>query len=381
MGKSATARTASLAGLAVTSLLAAGFTARAQGLPPVERSFPDGTVASFYGQINKGFLNYDDGEVTETYDLIDNSNSSTRFGFLYSRPLSEEWTLGSRLEFQYQPFNTGAANILDDNADFDFTLDNNLRWAEVSFDNDRYGQISLGQGSMATDTTSETDLSGTGVIAYSSVGDSAGGQIFRETDGVLSGVTVGGAFNNYDGLGRQMRIRYDTNEFSGFSFAASYGQNVLADDDTNLYDVAARYGNEVGAFLVAGALGYAWKGSDTTILSGSASGLHTPTGLNLTVAAGAQDDDAADGSFGYAKLGWIADWWEGGDSKFSVDYYSGDDVTTDGSESESYSVSFVQEIEAANTDFWFTAREYAYDDEDAEYDDGRAIFTGLRFRW
>jgi hypothetical protein len=51
------------------------------------------------------------------------------------------------------------------------------------------------------------------VAAYSSVSDIAGGHFFRFGAGTLSDTTVGGAFNNFDGLGRKVRFRYDTRSF------------------------------------------------------------------------------------------------------------------------------------------------------------------------
>lgn len=44
-------------------------------------------LSHFYGQLNLGYLSYDDGGVTEGYSLIDNANSGSRIGFFYSRKL------------------------------------------------------------------------------------------------------------------------------------------------------------------------------------------------------------------------------------------------------------------------------------------------------
>ena len=42
----------------------------------------------FYGQLNKGFLVYDDGDGALLYPLVDNSNSSTRFGARAGAPVT-----------------------------------------------------------------------------------------------------------------------------------------------------------------------------------------------------------------------------------------------------------------------------------------------------
>ena len=69
---------------------------------------------------------------------------------------------------------------------------------------------------MATDGIAEIDLSGTDVIGYSGVGDSASAQIIRYSDPTLffaDNPQIGQAFQNYDG-GRLARVRYDTPSFT-----------------------------------------------------------------------------------------------------------------------------------------------------------------------
>lgn len=365
-----------------TASLLAILSASAQGLPEVTQSFPDGTEARFYGQINKGFLVYDDGIESETFSLIDNSNTGTRVGLSYTRPFAQGWIFDSRVEVQYAPFNTGAANILDDNTNNDFDIDNNLRKAEIGFVNERYGALTLGQGSMASDGSTEVDFSETWVIAYSGVGDTAGGQILRLDDGEFSDLIIYDGFDNFDGLSRKMRVRYDSPSFNGFELAMSYGQDVLSDLSEDLYDIKGSYDAEFDAFLFAAAVAYSWSGDETTLLSGSGSVLHAPTGLNFTLAGAQQDnDDASSPSYGYAKLGWITDFLDIGSSAFSVDWYSGQDFVSDGSDSESWGIAFVQDFERANTEFWAVYRDYDFSEDVAEYETGNAIFAGLRFFW
>ena len=78
-------------------LLALAGGAAAQGLPPIEHQFPNGSVVTFYGQINKGILQYDDGQETESYGLIDNDNSGTRAGIRYTQEF-DGWTFENRNE-------------------------------------------------------------------------------------------------------------------------------------------------------------------------------------------------------------------------------------------------------------------------------------------
>jgi hypothetical protein len=401
------------AALALVFVAAAG-AAGAQGIPRVETEFPNGAKLRFYGQINKGILNYDDGVDSETYYIIDNDNSSTRFGLRYDQTF-DDWTFTNVNEIQYAPYSTGNINIIDDTPssdDFEWSNDN-IRKIDFSLDNERYGKFSLGQGSMATDGAAEVDLSGTDVIGYSGVADSAAAQILRYTDQNLAfadNPQIGDAFDNYDG-GRLIRIRYDTPSYNGFSVAFAFGRDLLDDDpderDINQYDVALLYGNEFEAVDVEAAVGYYSNDDDASYWIGSVSAIHTPTGVNGTFAAGTQDEGDNSGSYWYGKLGLLRDFVAWGASAAAIDYYSGDDVyvsgdvplfTPDGepvvdengdpisgditsSDSTSWGISLVQNIDAWNTELWFTYRNYEYTDNFANYEDGQAIFGGARFRF
>ena len=363
----------------------------AQGLPPVEREFANGSTLQFYGQINKGILSYDDGREERTYGLIDNDNSGTRFGFLYTRDF-DEWTFQNVNEFSYAPFSTSNANLTDESpsfADFEWSNDN-IRKIDFTLDNERYGKFWAGQGSMATDGIAWIDLSGTDVIAYTGVADTAAGQILRFSDAALAddldGPQIGDVFLNYNG-DRRVRIRYDTPGYSGFVFAAAYGRNLLSDSsdirDQNILDASINYGNDFDAVEIAAGIGYSWTEDGATVWSGSASALYSPTGINLTLAAGSSDDDGDTATMWYGKVGLLRDFVDWGATAMSVDYYSGEDMnlseTVTSSDSTSWGLALVQNIDRANTELWLTYRSYEYDDDFASYDDGQAIFGGARF--
>jgi Gram-negative porin len=236
----------------------------------------------------------------------------------------------------------------------------------------------------------EADLSGTKVIGYSEIEDSAGGQLFRFSDPQLSfddsisEITVSDAFSNFDGL-RRVRIRYDTPDFNGIGVAFAYGQDLLSDDQEerkkDLFDVALRFANKVDAFEVEAAVGYFWDADGTSIWGGSASVLHAPTGLNATAAAGSQDAKELTGTYWYGKVGLLREFFSWGDTGVALDYYSGRDIAAAKSESYSWGLMLVQNINRANTELWVTYRAYQYDDQVAEYEDGRAIFGGARFHF
>jgi hypothetical protein len=118
-----------------------------QGLPPIEREFPNGSTLRFYGQINKGVLSYDDGIDQETYGLIDNDNSSTRAGLRYNQDFGA-WHFENVNEVDYAPFSTDNTSIIHQSPDAeDWHFDNdNIRKLDFTLAHERYGKFWLGQG-------------------------------------------------------------------------------------------------------------------------------------------------------------------------------------------------------------------------------------------
>lgn len=353
--------------------------AAAEGLEPIQYTFGDGTIIRFSGQVNMGVLNYDDGGEDSTY-FVDNDNSSSR-ARIQILSTSGDWKFESTFEAEYQPLASNEVSQLNRTPNWDFRQ-RNIRKAEIAFANDRFGKLWLGQGSMASDGTAEVDKSGTDVIAYSSIPDTAGGHYFRFAGADLSDVQVGDAFTNFDGMGRKFRVRYDTPTYHGFGLRSSVGVDWLADDPQPFYDVAATYSGDFDEFAIAGAISVSRnEASDITILAGSVSGLHEPTGLSLTLAAGQEDSDDPTAYYGYVKLGYQREFFSVGKTAFSVDYYSGDDIATASSESSSFGLAAVQKFDAYNLDLWLLWRNHSYDDALADYEDGQAFFGGAIFRF
>lgn len=381
MSANAYFRHATAAALATCALpTGATFAQDFKGIQPLQWNFRDHTTIQVYGQINEGILVFDDGEESTNYGLVGNANSSNRLGITSNTDFDSGWNMFSNIEFEYVPHRSSVLDQTDKNA-ADYGFDKtNFRKIEIALDHERYGKLWLGQGSMASDGSAEVDFSGTGVISYSAVSDIGGG-LFRLDDGTLSDISTNGAYNNYDGLSRKMRVRYDTPSFSGFTLKTSYGQDVLNDEDASLYDVAATYEGDYDTIKVGAAIAYAHNdGNDADIVSGSVSGLHTPTGLSLTF-AGASHDTDRDSTYGYAKLGLEREFFSVGSTAFAIDYYSGKDITIEGSDSSSYAFAMVQNVDNWNSQWYVGIRQYSYDDEDGEYEDGLSTMAGLRVRF
>lgn len=356
-----------------------GLAQEASNIPPLEWQTGD-TAIEVYGLVNFGALSFDDGEDRTNYGLVGNSNASNRLGIRSDTVLDSGWNVFGNFEFQYVPHASAAVNQLDPDA-ADYDLDKtDIRKMEVAFISEGFGTFWLGQGSMASDLSSEVDLSGTGAIAYSSVADIGGG-LFRTGDGTLSGISTSGAYSNLDGLGRKTRIRYDSPSLGGFRLKTSWGQDVLNDSSDDLYDIAATYEGEFETFVMAGALAWAHDdGNDADIVSGSVSALHPGSGLSLTLAGAGRNADV-DSGMGYVKLGWERDFFATGATAFSIDYYNGRDVVNDGSDSASWGLAMVQDVDSWNSEWYLGVRRYDYDDDAADYQDGLATMIGLLVRF
>ena len=334
-----------------------------------------GGTARVYGQLSPTYLSFGDGDET-TDNFVDNANSNTRLGFVIEQPA---WGGGLTLTFETALGFVQTSEVSQGDTPPALAWERtDLRKFEAAYAAE-FGKLSLGQGSMASDGVATLDVSGTGIVGSVTVADVAGAFKFREEGGALSSVTVGKAFKDYDG-GRRFRIRYDTPKFSGFSVAVAYGQNILAeDDDTDYYDIGLTWSGTQGDMELAAAVGYAWDDGETNSerYAGSFSMLHTPTGLNLSLSAGA-DPDA--GSYGYVKAGWKGDLIAQGPTAFSIDYYDGSDIANDDSSSEAFGLSAVQTFTEIDLEVYMGYRAYSYNDT-AAYQDADSFLLGARYKF
>jgi len=350
---------------------------QAAGAEDLVFTHPSGATATFYGQLTLNYQRVDDGR--KTYDeVVDNSNSTSKVGLWIDVP--QEWgSFRFNLETNLGFKNTADVSQIDDEDWIDWQR-TDIRKLEGVFSG-RFGTLWMGQGSMATDGTSEFDNSGTGIVGYSYIPDTAGAYFFRDGD-TLSGITIADAFDDFNGP-RRFRIRYDTPEFSGLVFSTSYGQEVLAeDDDADYYDVAVSYGYENEVIDLDAGIGYLWRNDDETTekLMASASLLHLPTGLNLTLSAGDQRGD--DAKFAYAKLGWTGDLISQGKTAVSVDYYDGSDFVVAGSDSTSWGLQAVQSFDDLSLQAYLGYRVYSFeDDSDADYEDISSLLMGVTWKF
>jgi predicted porin len=268
------------------------------------------------GQVNRALLIWDDGIDSDAY-VVDPDSDGSRFRFTGTAALKPGWQAGYVLELTTVDSASNFVSQLDDEGLSEILR---LRRNSLYIESEQLGRLTIGQENQATDGINEIDVVGT----YSTVSKThyAGGFFVRTFDGDLDGdelrwQDVLGAI----GGGQEDIIRYDTPSIYGFIVSASWG-----DDD--IWDVALRFQKEFNSIRIAAGIGYLEDDRDDDVsrtdnqLSGSASAIHVPTGLFVTVAAGSRSfkDDSPDAENWYIKGGISKNWFSHGATTLFVDY-------------------------------------------------------------
>ena len=334
-----------------------------------------GVKLTVSGQVNRGLLYVNNGDKDDFFH-VDNDNSSTRVRFVGTGDLTEDITVGAQIEVQFESNSTAAIRIDQDGS----AGPNNFteRKLELYVDSERFGRLWLGQGDTASNGTSEVDLSGTSVIAYSGIGDMAGGIAFSDNN--VLGPRIGQVFSNFDGLSRDDRIRYDTPSFSGFKGSVSALEGGAV-------DVGLRFSGEVAGTKIVAAGAWADASSKDANnfkqYNGSVSVL-TPLGISVTGALGSRDQDSGTGDdpfFYYAKLGYTFDAVSFGATSIAIDYEAVDDLAQAGDEAQSYGAFVVQRYDKIGADFYLGVRNHELDRSGSNFDDVLAVLVGGKVRF
>lgn len=333
-----------------------------------------------YGQLNKGVLIYDDGVSTKTYFPVDSDKNSSRLGIWLRHYINDAWTVAGNVEFQWAPFTTRVLST-DKPGKYDWN-DSTLRKAEALVTSP-YGKLWFGQGSMASDNTSEADLSGSSVTGSSSVSDTASERTLRLSTGQSTDIRIDDVFRNFDGLGRKLRIRYDSPSWNGLVLGVSFGEKVLPEKSgTKTWDISAKYIRTFGDYDITGAVAFIRPGRDSKgALDGSFSVFNAATGLSFTVAGAFEAHKVRDLSYIYGKIGYRSYLFDWGSTVLSADAYYGDNIGRDGSVSKSFGFQAVQNVDYWRTEAYFSLRSYDYDERQRNFKKSLASLIGLRFKF
>jgi hypothetical protein len=182
--------------------------------------------------------------------------------------------------------------------------------------------------------------------------------LFRQkSDDSLTDVRIGDAFNNFDGLLRKNRLRYDTPTFYGFHLSgAAFSEQR--------YDGALWWGGQGYGFKAAAGAGLTDLNDDDEGLQygGSFSILHENTGLNFTLSSGKLErDDQSDPYNFYGKVGLLRNFFPFGWTALGVDYTRSVNLPTDNDDSYSIGVVAVQYFEKYGTELYALYRLHSLD--------------------
>ena len=413
------------------------------GAPQPEAAAPissarDTIKVSLSGQVDRALLYGNDGR-SNAIRNVDNIISSTRFRLVGEGRVAPDTTLGTNLEMELRPNLSNQQTITQNLPQAAGNVFPTVRQAELFVAGLSWGDVRLGFGSTASYLTNEFDLSGTFIGHYVGVAEQDGGFAFRQRTAALVpggaggklvlspagafGPAVGSVFNNFGGLGRDDRIRYDTPVWEGFQVSTSYV-------DGGSYDGALRMGRTFGEFRVIAAvaladathrnhaptanLGYAGVPAgfiggaslggvnanpngpnlpDVTAngsrhFDGSFSVLHD-SGVSFTMSGGTRDPRYLDPlgkrlspDLLYTKIGYQHDFFPFGRTAVSVDFANQDEVTFAGDTARSYAVALVQNIDATSTElFGSVAYQTLNRTLGASFHPILAAWTGARIRF
>lgn len=221
---------------------------------------------TIYGQVSRAVLwHKEDGEAgtNRGFELGDNFNSPSRFGFRGEAKISPDMKAGFVIELGVAEPGTQVVNgtiirNFDNQPSVIYSFDGETATSGLSIRHNyayvdtQLGKVSLGWTGTAADGIVEINLGNTYV-------------------GALTPLGLG---NLFDG-GRTNVVRYDSPTMAGFTVSASV-------NDAEAWDLALRYAGEFGGIRLAAGAAYSELGADVHRIAGSASAKHMTTGLFLT---------------------------------------------------------------------------------------------------
>jgi predicted porin len=327
-----------------------------------------------YGDITQGLLIWDNGDESDVY-VTDNDALGSVLGFKGEATLKPGLKAGYKMEMQVQSASSSA--VTDDEGGDDPDDNLSIRHNHLYIESERWGRITLGQQSSASDGAAQVSIANT-LIAPSPDQGTA-----MHPGGVGAGRILGEYASDFDG-GRNDLVRYDSPTIYGFVASAAWG-----DDD--YWDVALRFSKEWNSVKFAAAIAYAEDdtpealegfGQFTQVI-GSASAMHVPTGLFATFSAGEREYETdVTGSFWFAQGGIEKKWLPYGATTLYAEYGDFEDVVVEGTNAELVGVGIVQHIDSAAMDFYAQARFWTVDDDAApDADELSTIMIGSRIQF
>jgi len=334
------------------------------------------------GHVNRAIMFTDNG-TESAFSHVTSNFSRTRVRWIGTGKINSDLSVKTYIELGHQS-SIATAQDIQSNGDENGSSVLDERFIDFQITSKSLGKIYMGQGASGSESTSETDLSGTGLVSLSgNAGLMGSGEQFVNSDGSLAGVSVGQSYTNLDGLGRRDRIRYDTPKFGGFQVTASHGNE-------DAHDVALRYGGSFGGVKVKATLAYSSSESinGREVVNGAVSVL-LPMGLTLTAAAADRDNDRFGGvtdttEWRYGKIGYKFKGSDLGQTRLFIDYSENESLRVATDEGNYWGIGVVQIVEPLGAEIYAGYHNFEYSSGVAgatEPDDVDRFAIGARFKF
>jgi hypothetical protein len=332
------------------------------------------------GHVNRAIVLTDNGTASG-FTHVTSNFSRTRVRWIGTGKISDDMSVKTNIELGHQS-SIATNQDLGDNGDVNGVAALDERHVEFQITSKSLGKIYMGQGISGSESIAESDLSGTGLVSLNGNGELiGGGETFQSSAGAASGHgTVGANFNNFDGLGRRDRIRYDTPKFGGFQVTMSH-----ANQDSR--DIALRYGGSMGGTKVKAAVGvFENETNGSGGIAGSISVL-MPMGVSFTFGASdSSDDDGGNGdsaTWRYAKVGYKFKGLGSGQTRLYAEYNQTEDVRALNTEASYWGVGIVQIMEPLGAELYGSFTTYSAEDSTiaADPEDITQLVAGARFKF
>ncbi len=233
------------------------------------------------GHVNRMIRFADDGKGSDI-QFLDNSASRTRFRFLGAQDIGNGMQAGIRIETSVASNVSGKTPLKDTGSSFDTAVD--IRHSALYFDG-RWGRLTMGHTSTATDGIAFADLSGTALVDEVSSAELASAVAWR-TSGGDSFASIGASRTSGDG-DRRDTLRYDSPALGPVTIAASVS-------DRSVWGVGAYLDHDfsIGSFSLYGGYEDREPAEDLEQWAVSTSFLHN-SGFNITGSFGSRDNKEA----------------------------------------------------------------------------------------
>lgn len=322
------------------------------------------------GQIVRSLLYADDGHKSDVFQT-DGGTETSRLRFVVTSQLNESTSVGGIISMDTPLMNDMTTASLDNlpTTRISDTSNFSTRKDEISITHKRFGTLTFGKGSVATDGTDENGLDMGLLSAGVPTRPTVGAFNFRNSAGATTSVSAGTVFDDLNPLDRTVRVRYDTPTVAGFTASGDW-------IDGSAGDVALTYSGKFAGTAIDAIVGYMDKsGIDTTVDSayGGSVGFEHDSGIGAALTylkEKTNNTTTLKPSVYGGGLSYTANLYSGGATKADVTYAEYKDRVTKDDKGKSWQVGLLQNFDSVGMDAGLMYTHFAYSDNTSTNYDG-----------